>query len=135
MTEALMPEKMLADAFRLFVEQVKTVSYQTGTCCCGTPISDHNPMYDGHSPRDEAEYYQCSIVQDALDALTMFDAAPARTPAGENEDNLEIAAKAYADATGYYVPFHRGLSSPSADKIRTGIRAALAALQSKEPGA
>lgn len=38
---------------------------------------------------------------------------------------VEAAAKAYATATGYYVEFPRGLSSASADKIRTGIAAAL----------
>lgn len=41
------------------------------------------------------------------------------------DELVERCAKAYADATGYYVEFHRGLSSVSADKIRTGIRAAL----------
>lgn len=40
---------------------------------------------------------------------------------------LEAAAKAYAEATGYYVEFHRGLSSASADKIRTGTEAAIRA--------
>ena len=48
--------------------------------------------------------------------------------AATNEGEVERAAKAYAEATGYYVEFHRGLSSPSADKIRTGIRAALSAI-------
>ncbi len=43
-------------------------------------------------------------------------------------DAVERASKAYAEATGYYVDFHPGLSSASADKIRTGIRAALSAL-------
>jgi len=52
-------------------------------------------------------------------------AHPAQHEAGE----VERAAKAYAEATGYYVPFHPGLSSVSADKIRTGIRAALAAVK------
>lgn len=41
---------------------------------------------------------------------------------------VESMCKAFADATGYYVPFHRGLSSPSADKLRAGMRAALAAV-------
>lgn len=44
-----------------------------------------------------------------------------------SETEVEIASKAYADATGYYVEFHRGLSSPSADQIRKGVRAALEA--------
>jgi hypothetical protein len=52
-----------------------------------------------------------------------------------SEDAVECAAKAYAKATGYYVEFHRGLSSASADKIRAGIRAALqAAGATAQPG-
>jgi hypothetical protein len=50
------------------------------------------------------------------------------------EEMVEELSKAYADATGYYVPFHRGLSSESADKIRTGIRAVLQRLSSRETG-
>lgn len=41
----------------------------------------------------------------------------------------EAAAKAFATETGYYVEFHDGLASESADKIRSaaeaGIKAAL----------
>lgn len=44
-------------------------------------------------------------------------------------DLVEQVAKAYADATEYYVTFHRGLRSPSADRIRAGARAVLALLQ------
>ena len=44
-------------------------------------------------------------------------------------DLIEVMARAYAEATGYYVDFHPGLSSPSADKIRSGMAAALAALR------
>jgi hypothetical protein len=36
---------------------------------------------------------------------------------------IERLSKVYAEATGYYVPFHRGLSSVSADQIRKGIAA------------
>lgn len=43
-------------------------------------------------------------------------------------EKVEIAAKAYAEATGYYTQFHAGLDAPSANLIRTGIRAALSAL-------
>lgn len=42
-------------------------------------------------------------------------------------DLVEAVAKAYADETEYYIQFHRGLSSPSSDKIRKGMRAAIAA--------
>jgi hypothetical protein len=42
---------------------------------------------------------------------------------------VERFSKIFADASGYYVPFHRGLSSPSADKLRAGVRAILAALK------
>jgi hypothetical protein len=45
-----------------------------------------------------------------------------------NDELVEVAAKAYADHTEYYVQFHRGLSSPSADKIRDGMRKALEAV-------
>lgn len=39
----------------------------------------------------------------------------------------EAAAKAYAEATGYPFNFHPGLSSESADQIRTGTEAAIKA--------
>ena len=44
-------------------------------------------------------------------------------------DAIERAAKAFSDASGYYVPSHPGLSWPSADKLRAGIRAALKATE------
>jgi len=44
------------------------------------------------------------------------------------DERVETACEAYAEATGYYVPFHRGLSSESADRMRKGMRAALDAL-------
>lgn len=43
------------------------------------------------------------------------------------DELVEIGSEAYAKATGYYVPFHRGLLSESSNKIRQGIRAALTA--------
>jgi hypothetical protein len=49
-------------------------------------------------------------------------------PSGVTEDVVEVASSAYAEATEYYVPFHRGLSSDSADKIRKGVRAAVEAV-------
>lgn len=39
----------------------------------------------------------------------------------------EAAAKAFAEATGYYVEFHSGLSSESAENIRRGTEAAVKA--------
>lgn len=45
-----------------------------------------------------------------------------------SRETIDRACKAYADATGYYGEFHSGLSSPSADKMREGIRAALNAV-------
>ena len=48
---------------------------------------------------------------------------------------LHEMAQVYANATGYsenYVQFHRGLSSVSADKIRRGISAVLAALRDRD---
>lgn len=45
-----------------------------------------------------------------------------------NREVIDTACEAYAKATGYYTQFHRGLSSPSADKMREGMRAALATL-------
>jgi hypothetical protein len=44
------------------------------------------------------------------------------------EHQVEIACAAYAKAIDYYVPFHRGLSSESSDRMRKGMRAALEAL-------
>ena len=45
------------------------------------------------------------------------------------EDSIELACKAFAEATGYYVEFHKGLRSESSDRIRKGARAALEAAQ------
>lgn len=50
------------------------------------------------------------------------------------EGMVEAASAAYAKETGYYVEFHRGLRSESADKIRRGMRSALAAALSQEAG-
>jgi hypothetical protein len=54
--------------------------------------------------------------------------SPAPDEGGEDvsEAEVEELSKIFAEASGYYVPFHRGLSSPSADKLRAGIRAVLA---------
>ena len=46
---------------------------------------------------------------------------------------VEIACKAFAEASGYYTPFHRGLQSVSANKMRDGMRAALKAALSATP--
>jgi len=45
-----------------------------------------------------------------------------------DDDMLHAACKAYTEAKGYYVPYHRGLSSASANRLRAGIRAALEAV-------
>lgn len=50
------------------------------------------------------------------------------TQAPTAASDVERACAAYAKATGYYAEFHPGWSSPSADKMRAGMRAALAAL-------
>ena len=71
---------------------------------------------------------------DALtpEATLALIALARRAVPGGGEDDVERLSKVYAEATGYYVPFHRGLSSPSADSIRKGIRAVLAAIRSPE---
>ena len=38
---------------------------------------------------------------------------------------IEEAFKAYTLATGYYIAYHKGLSSASADRMRAGVRAAI----------
>lgn len=43
------------------------------------------------------------------------------------DEAVEAACTVYAKETGYYVEFHRGLSSESATKMRAGMRAALSA--------
>lgn len=53
--------------------------------------------------------------------------APTDAGGAVSEADVERLSKVYAEATGYYVQFHRGLSSPSSDAIRNGIRAILAA--------
>lgn len=54
------------------------------------------------------------------------DTIPAN-PAQVTDAMVEAACAAYAKATGYYVSFHPGLKSESADKMRLGMRAALTA--------
>lgn len=54
--------------------------------------------------------------------------------APDQGEETERLAKVYADATGYYVPFHAGLKSESSDQIRAGIRAVLAALSPPNQG-
>ena len=44
-----------------------------------------------------------------------------------DQQALEAAAKAYAESQQYYVPFHAGLDSESANAIRRGTNAALSA--------
>lgn len=70
-------------------------------------------------------------IRDRLSTPTEPQAAPAQGNGVReaSDDVIERACEAYADATGYYVKFHRGLSSTSADDIRKGMRAALATLQ------
>jgi hypothetical protein len=47
------------------------------------------------------------------------------------DEQVETACKAFADATDYYIKFHRGLSSASFDRMRVGMRAALAKLRAE----
>jgi hypothetical protein len=65
-----------------------------------------------------------ALMREAADELARL-----RVP---NDEMVENAAAAFAKSTDYYVDFHRGLSSVSADKIRRGIRAALTAALSPE---
>jgi len=59
-------------AFRTLLVQVKTMAQQlpinTGTCCCGSPMADHDP-FDNHSPRDEGEYFVTRAIEAAEEAL------------------------------------------------------------------
>ena len=59
-------------AFRTLLVQVKTMAQQlpinTGTCCCGSPMADHDP-FDNHSPRDEGEYFITRTIEAAEKAL------------------------------------------------------------------
>lgn len=70
----------------------------------------------------------CEEADDRLKAL--LDALERSQPEGVRAD-VESLSKVYADAAGYYVEFHRGLSSPSADAIRKGVAAVVAALSSR----
>jgi hypothetical protein len=85
---------------------------------------------------DAARVARARLESKAKEYEALFDAeiekninARLVTTIGRNmiptDEQVEVASKAYAEATGYYVPFHRGLSSPSSDKIREGMRAAL----------
>jgi hypothetical protein len=59
-------------AFITLLVDVKTMAQQlpinTGTCCCGSPMADHDP-FDNHSPRDEGEYFITSAIKAAEEAL------------------------------------------------------------------
>jgi hypothetical protein len=71
----------------------------------------------------EAHGKAVAVAAEALDV-----ALAATEPA---VDDVNKAASAFADATGYYLgkgQLHAGLSSPSADNIRNGIREAFAAV-------
>lgn len=52
----------------------------------------------------------------------------------ETDEMVEAACAVYAKATGYYVEFHRGLRSESADKMRLGMRAALTFVLQRNSG-
>lgn len=69
-----------------------------------------------------------------LEAISPLDASKpsdeAQVPRGDPE--IEAMCKAFADATGYYVEFHRGLRSVSSDKYRVGMKAAIEALRALE---
>jgi hypothetical protein len=58
--------------FETLLANVKTMAQQlpinTGTCCCGAPMADHDP-FDNHSPRDEGEYFITSAIEAAEKAL------------------------------------------------------------------
>jgi hypothetical protein len=72
-------------------------------------------------------------LKDALDLLVRALALSRPPGAGVPEptpDEIEVACAAYAKATGYYVEFHRGLSSESSDRMRKGMRAAFLAIRS-----
>lgn len=60
-------------SFMTLLAQVKTIRDQlpitTGTCCCGSPMADHDP-FDNHSPRDEGEYFITSAIEAAEKALS-----------------------------------------------------------------
>lgn len=72
---------------------------------------------------------RAALMREAADALERLLSRPPIVHGWpEREDEVERLSKVYAEATGYYVQFHRGLSSPSSDEIRKGIRAVLAAL-------
>jgi hypothetical protein len=106
-------------------------------------MADHNEA----QPAGLAEYATYRIRENKRKGyshvrLTIQEAeALCRTPATEQPapsalaDEVDIACKAYADATEYYIQFHRGLSSPSADKMRKGMRAALHALRTQPQAA
>jgi DNA invertase Pin-like site-specific DNA recombinase len=56
---------------------------------------------------------------------------PPRLATEVTDEQVETACEAYADATDYYIKFHRGLSSASSDRMRVGMRTALTKLQAE----
>ncbi|HEX8418966.1 MAG TPA: hypothetical protein VF638_03025 [Sphingomonas sp.] len=92
-------------------------------------------MFEIDGGIDQSGLWGISADLDPIGLASALAAAP--IPLGcdpvVRERDVDKLAKVYADATGYYVQFHRGLSSPSADKIREGVRAILAALSQSIP--
>ncbi len=72
---------------------------------------------------------QVTEARSAVEAAMSQAGDVAQSP---TDEQVETACVAYAKATGYYVEFHRGLSSVSLDRIRAGMRAALSAVSSTD---
>ncbi len=71
-------------------------------------------------------YEPGQIVRSIIEQVEAHRATkPASIPI--TDEMIEEFGKIFADASEYYVPFHRGLSSPSADKLRAGVKAVLEA--------
>jgi len=60
----------LRSAFASFVSKIQQVpvSWETGTCCCGSPMEGHS-IADNHSPVDEGSYFIGNAIRDALSAI------------------------------------------------------------------
>lgn len=102
------------------VEALRTWHAQCGVC-----FTEAVPIESADNPYPHGVFCpECRANKLKAPGVMNFTASPATDDIGRL---VESMCKAYAEATDYYVPFHSGLRSESADKMRVGMRAAIEA--------
>jgi hypothetical protein len=109
-------------------------------------LSEHiDQRMNGFSSRATSIFQGIQIAEELADVGNRIDkiialaALRAPQPLGTltreavDDEVVNAACVAYAKATGYYVEFHKGLSSASSDEMRKGMRAAIDAILALHP--